>query len=80
MEETGEAEVTNLGQMAAPWGKELLVQSLRYRSGLRLARLRIREGSRFTVLDVDAPTASWLAATIAEALQGGGEGGRPRGR
>lgn len=73
MDETGEAKVINLGRITAPWGKELVVQALRYRSGLRLARLRIREGRRFTVLDVDAPTADWLAAALARALEGNEE-------
>ncbi len=68
MDETGEAEVRDLGRTFAPWGKELLVQVLLYRSGMRLARLRIREGHRFTVLDLDEKTAQWLTVTLATAL------------
>lgn len=71
MDETGEAEVIGLGKIDAPWGKEILVQALHFRSGLILARLRIREGRRFTVLDVDEPTASALSALLAEPFKGG---------
>ena len=56
MDETGDAEVVDVGRTDAPWGKDLLVQAIRYRSGMRIARLRIREGRRFTVLDLDEAT------------------------
>lgn len=69
MDETGEAEVIDIGRTMAPWGRELVVQALLYESGMRLARLRIREGRRFTVLDVDAPTARWLAEMLEKALR-----------
>lgn len=68
MDDTGDAEVTHLGRIDAPWGKEIVAQALAYPSGLRMARLRIREGRRFTVLDVDAPTAAWLTGTLAQAF------------
>jgi hypothetical protein len=41
---------------------------------MRLARLRIREGRRFTVLDLDAPTARWLTAALDNALSDGQPG------
>ncbi|MEZ5784925.1 MAG: hypothetical protein R3D62_00225 [Xanthobacteraceae bacterium] len=71
MEETGDAEVLDIGSMDAPWGKALLVQTIRYRSGMRIARLRIREGRRFTVLDLDETTARWLTNALATALSDG---------
>ncbi|HYG85553.1 MAG TPA: hypothetical protein VD978_04775 [Azospirillum sp.] len=46
--------VTDLATLALPWGKEMRVQQVVYDGGLRLLRLRIREGRRFTVLDLDA--------------------------
>lgn len=70
-EDPGEPEVTSLGKIAAPWSKEITVEALRYPSGLQLARLRIREGRRFTVLDVDRPTAQRLADMLEQALEGG---------
>lgn len=68
MNASGEARVAEIGRADAPWSKEVLVQCVEYASGLRLARLRIREGRRFTVLDLDAPTARWLTTAIARAL------------
>ena len=67
-DETGLATVTEIGGFSAPWGRELVVQALAYDSGLRVARLRIREGRRFTTLDLDAASASWLAAALQRAL------------
>lgn len=69
---TDDAQVTPLGRIDAPWGKEVAVEAVRYPSGLRLARVRIRENRRFTVLDVDAATAAWLTDALAQALEGDG--------
>lgn len=68
MDESGDAEVREIGRASAPWGKELVVQALSYSSGLRIARIRIREGRRFTVLDLDDAAARWLTETIGKAL------------
>lgn len=68
-DETGTATITEVGCCAAPWGRELVVQALAYDSGLRLARLRIREGGRFTTLDLDEATVSWLASALHQALR-----------
>lgn len=68
MDETGDAEIHELGGRIAPWGKELRLQRLDYESGMRLIRLRIREGHRFTILDLDAATLQWLTETAAQAL------------
>jgi hypothetical protein len=68
MDETGVSDVIDLGRASAPWGKELLIQAVRYPSGMRLARLRIREGRRFTVIDLDETTARWLTQALAQAL------------
>jgi hypothetical protein len=67
-DESGSATVTDIARTTAPWGRELVVQALAYDSGMRLARLRIREGHRFTMLDLDAATVEWLAAALRQAL------------
>ena len=55
--------VSELDSFAAPWGKEIKLQAVLHDSGLRMLRIRIKEGSRFTVLDIDAQTATrWAAA------------------
>ncbi len=68
MDETEEAKVAEVGRTGAPWGKELLIQAVEYQSGMRLARLRIREGRRFTVVDLDLATARWLTEALETAL------------
>ena len=49
--------ITELDRFNAPYGKEVLVQEVSYENGFRLLRLRIREGRRFTIMDVDSVTA-----------------------
>jgi hypothetical protein len=51
---------TPLAKMRAPLGgQEIELQQIEYRhGGLNLLRIRIREGRRFTVFDIDAQTAA----------------------
>ncbi len=67
-DETGHGTLTEIARLDAPWGKELVVQTVHFDSGLALARLRIREGRRFTLIDLDRATADWLAAALDRAL------------
>ncbi len=47
----------------APYGRRIGLQPVAYESGLRLLRVTIREGRRFTVIEIDAETARrWAAA------------------
>lgn len=52
-----EEAVTPLTKIAAPYGREIVLESVEHESGLRMLRIRIREGRRFTVMDIDADTA-----------------------
>ena len=60
--------VTPLAKLRAPLGgQEIELQQVDYRhGGLSLLRIRIREGRRFTVFDIDAHT----AATWGDAMLG----------
>jgi len=49
--------VTALDSFAAPYGREVTLESVEYESDLRMFRIRIREGRRFTVMDIDEDTA-----------------------
>lgn len=54
-----EEKIATLETIAAPWGREVTLQSVDHDSGLKMMRVRIREGrARFTILDIDARTAS----------------------
>ena len=55
--------VVPLDEFDAPYGRKIKLEAVEHESGLRMLRLRIREGSRFTVLDLDENTARhWGAA------------------
>jgi hypothetical protein len=46
-----------LETLVAPFGREIRLDDVHFESGMRLMRITIREGKRFTQLDIDAPTA-----------------------
>lgn len=53
-------KVDEIARIAAPYRREIVLQNVLHESGMRLLRIRIREGTRFTILDIDAATAkSW---------------------
>ena len=58
-----ESVVTRLNKFSAPYGKEVKLENVVYENGMRVLRIHIREGYRFTVMDIDENTASgWGAA------------------
>lgn len=75
--------VTELSRIAAPFRREVVLQDVLHESGMRLLRIRIREGTRFTILDIDVPTAeawsavmqTWTlrAASTSDAANDGGD-------
>jgi len=59
------ATVTRLEKFAAPYGREVSLEKVDYENGMRVLRIHIREGNRFTVMDIDETIASnWGAAMI----------------
>jgi hypothetical protein len=60
--------VTPLSRLRAPLGgQEIELQQIDYRhGGLSLLRIRIREGRRFTIFDIDAQTAAAWGGAMAE--------------
>ena len=56
--------VLTLTNIDAPYGRKIMLESVDHESGLRLLRIRIREGSRFTVLDIDEDTAQRWATVM----------------
>lgn len=53
-----EETVTRLDKITAPYGKEVTFENVAYENGMKVLRIHIREGNRFTVMDVDENTAS----------------------
>ncbi|MDH3594456.1 MAG: hypothetical protein OEU09_11015 [Rhodospirillales bacterium] len=67
--------VMPLERFQAPYGRAVELLEVRYESGMCLLRVRIREGSRFTILDLDPSTAAhWGGAMSAWAERTGSEG------
>ena len=55
---------TPLTTILAPYGRQIRLEDVAYESGLKLLRLTIREGARYTILEIDAPTALDWAETM----------------
>ena len=54
---------TPLKTILAPYGRQIRLEDVAYESGMKLLRLTIREGGRYTILEIDAPTArDWAEA------------------
>jgi hypothetical protein len=67
-----EETLVPLERFQAPYGRAVELLEVRYESGMRLLRVRIREGKRFTILELDPSTAShWGGAMQAWAEQAG---------
>ena len=58
--------VTKLDKFIAPYGKEVTLEKVDYENGMRVLRIHIREGNRFTVMDIDANTASTWAGIMSD--------------
>jgi hypothetical protein len=61
---TSHLTVTDLETIEAPWNKQVFVQEVTYEGGFKMIRLRIKEGKRFTDLELDGATAGRLAASL----------------
>lgn len=54
---------TRRDTLLAPYGREIRLDDLAFESGMRLLRVTIREGRRFTTLDLDPQRArEWAQA------------------
>ncbi len=55
-----ESVKTRLAELEAPYGRRVWFDNVAYESGLEMLRVTIREGARYTILELDAVTAgSW---------------------
>jgi len=53
-----EETVKLLTKIDAPYGRKIVIESVEHESDLRMLRIRIREGQRFTIMDIDEDTAN----------------------
>ncbi len=65
-----EESVTTLATINAPYGRKVVLEAVEHASSMRMLRVNIREGRRFTVMDIDEDTAlRWSMAMSAWAGQ-----------
>lgn len=63
-------EITKLDKfVAGPFRQEIELQHIDHEAGFTTLRVRIRERSRFTVFDIDAPTAAQWGKSMLEWAQ-----------
>lgn len=55
---------TRLAAVEAPYHREIWLDDVLFESGMRLLRVTIKEGSRFTQLDLDNATAAQWGQTM----------------
>jgi len=60
--------ITEIAEIHAPWNKLLSAQNVAYEGGSNFIRFRIKEGKRFTDLELDPETAARLAGVIQDWL------------
>ncbi len=58
--------VVPVAEFTAPYGRRVALQEVTHESGMRLLRVRIREGRRFTIMDLDADTAERWGRTMSD--------------
>jgi len=49
-------EIKDFGEIDAPYGKQLIFKTVSYDNGFNIMRLRVKEGKRFTDMDLDVNT------------------------
>ena len=60
-----DSTTTVLDKFIAPYGREVTLENVDYENDTRVLRIRIREGNRFTVMDINPETAlRWGEAMI----------------
>ena len=59
-------EKTELGIIDAPYNKQIKLEDMDLGGGMHLMRITIKEGSRFTQIDLDQATAKTWAESMIE--------------
>jgi hypothetical protein len=57
---------TRIATIEAPYRREVWLDEVQFESGMRLLRVTIKEGRRFTQLDLDRETADQWGQTMLE--------------
>ena len=63
---TIDSTTTTLDKFLAPYGREVTLENVDYDNDTRVLRIRIREGNRFTVMDINSETAARWASVMSD--------------
>lgn len=61
-----EEKITDRSDHALPYGRKLNFKDVAHADGFNLLRMTIREGRRFTIIDLDENSAKALSADLAD--------------
>ncbi len=64
--DNGADQVTGLDAFDIPYSKQVVLQEVAYESGMTLLRVRIKEGSRFTIIELDPDSAARWGETLTQ--------------
>ena len=59
-------ELQDIEKLEPPYRREIVLQEAIWQSGMKLLRIRIREGNRFTLVDLDRDTAQRMAKIMSD--------------
>ena len=57
-------KLTRLERFQAPYNREITLDDIVHESGMQMLRVTVREGRRFTIFDLDAPTAAYWGVAL----------------
>lgn len=63
-------KITHLNSIDLPYGKNIALQNVDYENGTKVLRVRVREGNRFTIFDLDVNTAGLLSDELRAWIDG----------
>jgi len=61
-------DITEITQIKAPYGKIITINEVEYDNGFKVLRVRIKEGKRFTDMDLDVNTTQAISDVLASWL------------
>ncbi|MBL6946609.1 MAG: hypothetical protein ISR47_08220 [Rhodospirillales bacterium] len=65
------SRVTEIDEVEAPWGRNVKVEEIEFDGGAVMLRVRIREGRRFTDLEMTREVAARIGATLVSWAEAG---------
>ena len=61
-----EEVVTEIVELELPFGRRAILKNVAFEGGLNMLRLTLREGRRFTIMDLDAASAKAFGQAMAD--------------